>query len=221
MFVAAVIGALVVGVAWLGQLVFTGDSDSGRSDEAVQQSGAIEPLADREAPVDGVRTRLERCQEVFAAQEEPLRAAAASMEQWEVHIGAMNKLVVGAISLKQAYQFWNQTRVGASQRLAAVAAANRDFGKRSARCPPPTGSPGATPMLSGCYRAVAARNGTLSRAGVALRTWQIHVHHMNMLRSGEMTPDEATALWLQSWKQGDREVRAYREAARAAEGLTC
>ena len=68
---------------------------------------------------------------------------------------------------------------------------------------------------------MAARDRTLHRATVALRTWETHVHHMEMLRDGEMTPQQATELWLQSWRAGDREVQAYREAARAGRGLTC
>jgi hypothetical protein len=36
------------------------------------------------------------------AQIRPLRTAEASLAQWEIHIGAMNKLVTGAITLEQA-----------------------------------------------------------------------------------------------------------------------
>ena len=104
-------------------------------------------------------TDLARCREVFDAQSAPLRAAAASLGQWEVHIGAMNKLVVGAITLKQATQFWNQTRVGASTKLKSFAAAREPFQQRSARCPTPSNSGTAIPVeRRACYRAVAARN---------------------------------------------------------------
>jgi hypothetical protein len=44
---------------------------------------------------------------------------------------------------------------------------------------------------------------------------------MEMLRQGEMTAQEATSLWLQSWRQGNDEVRAYRAARRAAGGKSC
>jgi hypothetical protein len=44
---------------------------------------------------------------------------------------------------------------------------------------------------------------------------------MDMLRQGKMTPQQATELWLQSWRQGMREVKAYRAAARAAKEVTC
>lgn len=225
MIVGALIGALAVGVIWLGQTVFTRDSESTPS-EVRQPSSETEPSAVVDAGTghsgehgDGSTTAVERCREVYAAQDEPLRAAAAALEQWEVHIGAMNKLIVGAITLKQATQFWNRTRVGASGRLEDVAAAGRRFDQRTARCPQP-GRTAAT-ELDGCYRAVLARNRALRLASVTLRTWAEHVHHMNMLRSGDMTPEQATELWLQSWRQGDRELRDYRAAAGNAQGLSC
>jgi hypothetical protein len=58
-------------------------------------------------------------------------------------------------------------------------------------------------------------------AAVTLGTWQIHVHHMDMLRAGEMTPEEATRLWLASWRQGDRELKAYSRATQATRGQRC
>jgi hypothetical protein len=159
---------------------------------------------------------------VYKAQSATLQAAAASLGQWEIHIGAMNKLVTGAITLDQAKQFWNQTRVGASSKLKRFHSALQRFQHRSARCPGPTGSgERVSSDQRDCHRAVAARNQTLRRAIVSLKTWQGHVLHMEMLRRGEMTPQEATTLWLRSWKQGNEEVHSYRAAARAAKGKTC
>lgn len=219
--VGALIGGLVVGVVWLGQAVITRDNEPRGSDGGARQSSEKQPPADSGEPTDSGTTRLERCREMYTAQDEQLRAAAAALEQWEVHIGAMNKLVVGAITLKQASQFWNQTRVGAASRLNDFATADRRFAQRTARCPVPPRPAEATTGLTSCHQAVAARNQTIRLATVALRTWKKHVHHMNMLRDGEMTPQQATALWLQNWRQGDREVRTYQAAAQTAEGLTC
>jgi hypothetical protein len=44
---------------------------------------------------------------------------------------------------------------------------------------------------------------------------------MDMLRAGEMSPEQATRLWLRSWHQGDRELEAYSRAARATHGQAC
>ena len=217
-------GAMVVAFAWLAMGGSGSEDPSPDRDTPGSAAEESTALPSTGGPVNAGEpaTDLARCREVFDAQSAPLRAAAVSLGQWEVHIGAMNKLVVGAITLKQATQFWNQTRVGASTKLKSFAAARGPFQQRSARCPTPSSSGTAiSTERRACSRAVAARNQTLRLAIVSLETWQGHVHHMEMLRRGEMTPQEATQLWLQSWQKGDDEVRAYRAAARAAEGNTC
>ena len=225
----ALAGAMVVafawlGVAWLGSEDPPPDHDAPGSAALPSTAVPSTALPSTEGPVNAGESTIElaRCREVFEAQSAPLRAAAASLDQWEVHIGAMNKLVTGAITLNQATQFWNQTRVGASTKLQSFAAARERFQQRSARCPAPSNSGTAIPPeRRACYRAVAARNQTLGLAVVSLETWQQHVHHMEMLRRGEMTAQDATRLWLQSWRTGNDQVRAYRAAARAANGKTC
>ncbi len=159
--------------------------------------------------------RLGRCEEVYTAQVRSLTAVGPAMTQWEVHIGAMNKLVVGAISLAQAHEFWNQTREGAARNLAEFGDAHRAFAQRTARCPMPASR--ASDALRGCAAVVGARHRELNRAAVALDTWRTHVRHMEMLRRGEMSPEEATRMWLNSWREGSRQVDAYRSAARGAQ----
>ena len=214
----AIAGALVVAVAWWGAAAV----DPGAPPADQRSSGPAARSGDRlradrvsADPAAGT-TYLERCREVFAAQQAPLRASAGSLSQWEVHIGAMNKLVTGAITLQQATQFWNRTRIGASARLHRAAAARDGFGRRTARCPSSATPDRLLPEERSCARAVDARNRTLRLATTALETWQVHVHHMEMLRRGEMTPADATRMWLQSWHTGDAQVRAYRAAARVA-----
>jgi hypothetical protein len=220
----ALVGAVVVAVAWLGVTAL--GSGGSRPDRDAGGSRVLSspwpPVTEEPAKEGETSIDLARCQEVFKAQNAPLLAAAASLDQWEVHIGAMNKLVTGAITLKQATQFWNQTRVGAATKLKSFAAAREEFRHRSARCPAPRSSEaGVVPERRACYRAVAARHQTLRLATVSLATWQLHVHHMEMLRRGEMSAQEATRLWLQNWHDGNDELRAYRAAARAAQGRTC
>jgi membrane peptidoglycan carboxypeptidase len=72
-----------------------------------------------------------------------------------------------------------------------------------------------------CEQAVAARLDVLRVSQVALGTWRMHVMHMEMLREGKMTPQQAEAAWLQSWHQGQQEVTRYRAAVRAARGPRC
>jgi hypothetical protein len=210
----AVVGALLVGLIWFVQAWTT----RGELDEpATSSAGEVGPRqTDPERPPD----RLSRCEEVFEAQTEPLKTAEASLAQWEIHIGAMNKLVTGAITLAQANQFWEETRISAHELVHHHASAVQKYDHRTARCP--RTKPGAMPEAEArCVKAVAERGLALYRASVAEATWWEHVHHMEMLRDGHMSPDEATRLWLMSWRQGARELRAYRNAASAAQGQTC
>lgn len=245
-----VAGALLVGLLWMAQARSGSDPDADQPATTSQGQRMGDPTTDdqpddvaedpaKHGTEDGSEhgtgdmardiagddqnpVALERCQEVYDAQTDGLEAATESLDQWEVHIGAMNKLVTGAITLQQANQFWNQTRVGAAHRLDRFDAAYREFGQRTARCPEQALSEESGAELRPCVEAVAARNRALRRASVALETWRMHVHHMEMLRAGQMTPAQATRLWLRSWRQGDREVKAYRAAARDADqAATC
>ena len=101
--------------------------------------------AGRHGPIN---VRLGRCEEVYSAQVMPRRAVGTAMRQWELHIGAMNKLVTGAITLAQAREFWNQTREGATRNLAEFGEAQHVFDQRTARCPQPLRR--ASDQLRGC-----------------------------------------------------------------------
>jgi len=164
---------------------------------------------------------LSACRKVLQAQTPPLRAAAVAMGQWQVHIGAMNQLVLGAISLHQATQFWNQTRVGAHAHLHAFRAAVAPLNQPSALCPAPPRSAASTGKLVRCERAVATRFDVVRAAEVALGTWRMHVMHMEMLREGKMTPQQAETLWLQSWHEGQQELTRYRAAVKTSRGPNC
>ena len=216
-------GAMVMAFAWLA-MGGPGSEDSSPDRDAAGSAPLTPttlPSAGGPVNADEASTDLARCREVFDAQSAPLRAAAASLGQWEMHIGAMNKLVVGTIKLKQATQFWNQTRVGASTKLKGFSAARDPFQQRSLAARRRAARDRSSPRNGVPATAAAVRNQTLRLAIVSLGTWQEHVHHMEMLRRGETRPQEATALWLQNWQKGNQEVRAYRAAARAAKGKTC
>ena len=218
LMVALMLG-LMLGV-WAGRWWIPEDSVAAPQQERAQLSEGVasSPGAPSTAPTarkDATSDRLDSCEDMYAALVGPLKAVSPAMTQWEVHIGAMNKLVVGAITLAQAYEFWNQTREGAARNLAKFADARRTFDQRTARCPMPVGR--ASDELRDCAAGVAARHRELRRAAVALDSWRTHVRHMEMLRRGEMSPEDATRLWLESWRKGSRQVSAYRSAARGAQ----
>jgi hypothetical protein len=167
-------------------------------------------------------TAVDACRQVVATQRLPLEAAADALGQWEVHVGAMNKLVTGAITLDQATAFWNQTRVGAARRVHTfldAAAAYREGTQGS--CPSPEGVPASASALHACADTVVARNKAISAAETAATTWNGHVRDMEMLRMGHLSPAKATQMWLASWRAGVRQLDAYAVATHKAHAHHC
>lgn len=215
---AVAIGLLVAVCAFVLGWIVSDSLDHSRAESASTGTTAAPPSA--KATVAGpTEDALTLCRQVYADQATPLAAARASMAQWVVHIDAMNRLVSGQITLAQATAFWDQTRIGAQAKLRAFTDAVSRYDDRAVRCP--RGGSQHASADQACVAAVAARNRQISRARTALATWRMHVGHMEMLRRGEMTASQATALWQTTWHQGQAEVTAYRAAASAARGLRC
>jgi hypothetical protein len=163
------------------------------------------------------RTRLTRCTEGAHGLDSVLTEAQPALDQWAVHVGAMNKLVVGEITLQQATAFWDQTRVAARRHVEHFREALTELRRRGIDCPRPALlAPGAR-ALPGCVRRVAAHVRALGLAGTSIETWEHHIHDMELLRSGDLSPEEATAQWLSMWQQGIRDLDAYAAAARDAD----
>jgi hypothetical protein len=163
------------------------------------------------------RTRLDQCGTAEDRLDVSLRAAGPAMEQWEVHVGAMNKLVVGAISLQQATDFWNQTRLAARKKIASFDDAVGSMRRSGLNCPLVGRLGHASRALRACVQRVDADERAVTRARTAIDTWAAHVEDMDMLRMGNISPAAATQAWLASWKQGAQEIQAYQGAARGAQ----
>jgi hypothetical protein len=227
--VGVVVGALVVGTLWLAvaklgapapeQVSATtpGSSPTVLGTEAAARASA------RPASSPPPATALEKCAALARARTRTLTAAEPAMDQWRVHIGAMNKLVTGAITLQQANDFWNQTRVAAARKLRTFHAADRRLRALDLRCDVPTRAAGAThPVLAGCAQAVAEQRRAVAATRAALHTWGAHVQDMEMLRMGHLSAAQATEMWLRSWHQGVDELRRYDRVDRAtAERPVC
>jgi hypothetical protein len=169
----------------------------------------------------------EGCRLANLRQQAPLSAAAVSLAQFDKHIEAMNLLVAGKISLAVARTFWDQTRVGATQNAAAFRNADKELAASSSQCRPPDPSVaydapyGQLLAVSGCVNAIRARSTALARARTAVTTWEHHIHDMEMLRTGQITPAQATAAWSRNWKVGAGQLAAYDAATAAARKLPC
>lgn len=227
-FVMGVVTCLLVVLAWGA---FVDDDGGGTTDGSAALSGSepLSPPLDAEADATDatdasaqdrpVATRLSRCTSAARTLEEPLAAAEPALDQWGVHVGAMNKLVVGEITLPQATAFWERTRVGAQRRVAAFRDAMKTVRRRGVDCPSPDLlAPGAR-ALPGCVRAVEAKKRTLRAAMTSVDMWDEHVRHMDMLRRGELSPEDATSMWLSMWQVGVRDLDAYKATARETRRL--
>jgi hypothetical protein len=221
MLVAFVVGVLAgmiaLGLVWAtARYIIAPDSDQATTTGDISTTT---PTSEGEpspgAQGAGSSSRMYYCRQADADLRRVLLAAAPAMDQWAVHIGAMNKLVVGAITLQQATEFWNQTRVGAQRNLERFRSAMRRIPFTGVDCPDPSGLEQTSAQLHACAERVAQERRAVDEARTATRTWGGHVRHMEMLRMGHMSAARASRLWLSSWRQGVAELRAYRHAARA------
>jgi hypothetical protein len=217
--VGALAGMVALGLVWATIAIFD-DSDSGSVDTASAGSRTPTTGADpgEQTQASPQPSRMDRCRQADAELSGPLRAAGPAMAQWEVHVGAMNKLVVGAITLQQATAFWDQTRVGARENLDRFYSASQEVSSAGADCPSPGALTQAPERLSSCAQRIARERQAFEAARVAMGTWRTHVRHMEMLRMGHMTPAAATRTWLASWERGVQELQAYRIAEGAIDG---
>jgi hypothetical protein len=179
-------------------------------------------LSDRALAADA-----ESCRLANLRHQAPLSAAEVSLAQFDKHIDAMNLLVAGKISLSVATTFWDETRVKAAENAAAFRRADKELAASDATCPEPdpalaNAAPyGQVVTLKSCVSAIAARDAALARARTAVGTWEHHVHDMEMLRMGHITPAQATSAWQKNWKTGEKQLRAYEKAAAKAAKIPC
>jgi hypothetical protein len=217
-----VIGLVLLGVVALVVVSLTGGSDPGGSDKATSHDVPDRAPALVDAPGTTSQparaSRLQRCTAAADVVEGPLQLAGPALDQWNVHVGAMNKLVVGAITLQQATAFWNQTRRGAYHRIGLFKDAEARLQRRGVDCPAPRLlKPDASPQLRACAKHVAAEQRALDSARTAITTWNQHMHAMDQLRAGQLSPTAATQMWLSMWQRGVHELEDFRTTASAAE----
>nr|WP_300049373.1 hypothetical protein [uncultured Nocardioides sp.] len=206
----------------LGVVLWVSVVDDDGGDASLQASSRS--VADEPEPVPGdgaaapaqqpADTRAARCSEAAAALEAPLGAARPALRQWDVHVDAMNKLVVGEITLQQATAFWNQTRLGAQRNVDRFRKTWTALERTGVDCPAPALLGPAPAAVRSCSRLVGAELGVARTAKTSIDTWDTHVHHMDMLRMGTLSPEKATEMWLAMWRRGVRDLDAYRTAAR-------
>ncbi|HYJ70701.1 MAG TPA: hypothetical protein VEX15_23855 [Nocardioidaceae bacterium] len=208
--IATVAAIVIATTLWLG---YDGRSDAQQDGDSAS-AGSAGSATSQHPSFDAA---LDECQSHWEAQDAPLEAAASSMEQWQVHVDAMNQLVAGQITLGQASAFWNRTRVGAAERVERFFDADSAYTGGDYACPAPSSIQDGDrdlATLSACRHGIAQREETLEAARVAIETWHHHVMDMNMLRTGKMSPARAVQLWNKYWRQGAAEVYDYQAQSR-------
>lgn len=185
----------------------------------------VTPKSEDEPSGEAVKALLNGCRALMAEQSPALRAADRSLDQWGVHVDAMNQLVAGEITLDQAHAFWEQSRNRASRRVALFEQAETRVRAKRSGCPrevDPGDTAGDTSRLRPCVRDVNDRTAVIAVAATSIAAWNHHIHDMELLRAGEITPEQATQMWLESWREGQRELDAYHDAARGVpDGDSC
>ena len=211
---AAIIGTVAVTlslalvVAWFDHTQNDGPSaTSTSSGPAAGRSSAAAAEASRQ---------LASCQAVWRAQSRTLRAADRSLAQWQVHVDAMNQLVAGKITLAQAKDFWSRTRVGAAARVARFETSVGRYTGLEPRCGGAPRPAGASRQLTACRVGVRARDRAIDAGTVAVTTRKHHIMDMEMLRAGQITPQQAIAMWLKNWHLGVRQLNAYSRISKGA-----
>jgi Mrp family chromosome partitioning ATPase len=221
--IAAVVAvALMISTVWWAG--YNDDSsEAGHKPSAAQDASVAGVAEDGSSGRAAVAAAMNECRTTRKAQARPLHAAAASMNQWQVHVTAMNQLVAGKITLAQANQFWERTRVKAAQKVHRFHRANGTYqaGHHSCRTPDLARSSPGLAALTACQHNVAQRDDALQAARDAIHTWHHHVMDMNMLRDGTMSPARAIRLWNKYWKQGVAELHHYHKQLRQTHNQHC
>lgn len=208
------VAAMVLVLTWAGPS--DGGEDPGPGAAVAVSSAPTESAA---TPVSrtGANTRLARCVEAERMLQGPLDAARPALDQWAVHVDAMDRLVAGDITRRQAVRSWKRSRQGVQRKVEAFRAAETGLRQgHGVDCPRPDLLAPGSRALPACARQVALEVRVLRTARESIEMWEHHVHQMDMLRHGDLTPQRATRLWLRTWRRGQRDLADYREAVRGA-----
>jgi hypothetical protein len=238
--IIVVVGMLIVlSSAVFGQMLWTSAAESDQTITPAR-AGAAQPKAGSTptAAAAGTPTTVDIRPSRVATAEDSCRllnlrlanatsASAVSLAQWQKHIDAMNLLVAGKISWAVATTFWDQTRVAAIENVAAFRAADKAATNEQPACKQLTPElaavavAGQADAIAACAGAATAKGSVIKHARTAVTTWEHHVHDMEALRRGEITPKQATAAWLKSWKTGEAQLNAYDAAQQRAAASRC
>lgn len=191
---------VIVGVFW---------ASSRPPQPSPSPSGEVKPAAKvaQRAQVEGAAAECsigrDRIGELHAA-------TSAAMQQWRLHIDAMNQLVAGKITLDQATAFWDSTRVEGQRTMTAWEQVDQAYRERPPTCAPvPDVQSQRNEDVSDCARRSEAAATAFARARATLTHWRTHIEHMEMLRHGMMDASRAAELWKKMYRQAGPDISQY------------
>lgn len=218
---ALVAVVVVVSVLAVATGMLDGSGEESPSTVTASSSGPATSAATPSPSGPSLEQERHQCAVAYRSAQDALESAERTLEQWEIHIGAMNQLVAGEITLAQARDFWARTRVAAAAKADAFRQAYQEYRSTEGCAYPEAVGPGGAGELSQCAEALAADEAALAEAETALTTWEHHIEDMNRLRAGTLSGEKAAAMWQRMWKKGVEQMEDYQQAAAKARGGTC
>ena len=217
----ATILALVVGTVGVtvGAIWLVAQPTASDSDEPSAAQDPAEPNQDQAAaPHDQVehgaadgavasRPALAGCQQLVTEQAQVVLFADTTLDQWRLHINAMNQLVAGEITAAEATDFWIESEKGAKRNVERFRHSIHDLSNDDCR-------------VQDC-RAARAFHNTIAVARPTARTWLQHIRDMDALMAGKITLEQAAESWTQLRHMGERQLSDYDRENREALHARC
>jgi hypothetical protein len=158
---------------------------------------------------------LARCAASFQNQLAAVEAANVSLDQWKMHIRAIDEVVAGHLTLRQAQSLWTRTRKGALHKADTFQALADEASQGD--CPTGTSAPA---RLRACQRAGRAYGKAVAAAEDTTHVWEMHIKQMEDLPADTITRQQ-THMWRDMWKTGQQLLATYRRDLRRAQQLNC
>jgi len=180
-------------------------------------SGNAGLSANDEGPSTGSPDRPAACTESWGQELRVALAAERTLEDWRLHIDAMNRLVAGDITVPQAKALWEASEQGALRRIERFQHLAATLPQAPNACDAAT----STDDSGACARAARAVSRTIDTARAAVSTWKVHFTDMDKLRDGEITGRQAEQKWKRLWRTGKAQTVRYDHRATGALAHDC
>ena len=210
--VAVVVGS--DGLIWLVAHPTASESDEPRAaqeraDPAHDEAAAAHDRAEHGVGQDaaGAGPTPAGCQQLVTERAQVVLFADTTLDQWRLHIKAMNQLLAGEITAEEATEFWTESERGAKRNISHFRHSIHGLSNDDCR-------------VQDC-RAARAFHDAIAVARPTARTWLQHMRDMDALMAGKITLEQAAESWTQLRKMGERQLARYDRENRQALRARC